>query len=278
MATRLAVQHYDRYTAAYSLVMGEAFHYGLFVGDEASEPVKNLERAALRLNVAMFDAAGPLAAGARVLDVGCGIGGPARWMARTAGLRVRGLTNSAVGAAEATRLSAGVGGVEFVVGDAQDNGEPDDSFDLVWVMESSHLMPDKPAMIREGRRVLKPGGRMVLCDQMYLRTLDAGEMFAHRDALNSLDRTFGRARMETLSFYAEQFEAAGLGVVSTQDLTELTRPTLQAWADNARTHRSGVIELIGEPAADDMVRACQVLQAFWGERIGYAMITGLKPV
>ncbi len=168
--------------------------------------------------------------------------------------------------------------MEFVVGDALDNGQPDATYDLAWVMESSHLMADKPRLLRECARTLKPGGRLVLCDLFMLRPFTLEEVFAHRSELRCLDRAFGRARMEPPSAYAEWAEAAGLRVERHRDLTEETRPTLEAWATNAERHRATLQGLIGEAAVGDLVRACGILLGFWDDaRMGYGLLTATRP-
>ncbi len=280
MSTELTAAHYDRVTEAWRLVMGEAFHYGVFAGTEGDNPTKALDRATTRLNEVMLAAAAPLPFGAFVLDVGCGIGGPARWLARTARVRVRGLSNSATGVAEATRLSAAEGlhdVTDFAVADAMHNQQDGGVFDLVWVMESSHLMPDKPQLLRECARVLKPGGRLVLCDLLVKQPFSMEEVFSLRKDLRHLDRAFGRAKMETEDFYTEHCGAAGLDVVATQDLTAATRPTLVAWAQNAETHREQLAARIGAGGVSDLQRACEVLQGFWDSgRMGYGLLQAVK--
>jgi 27-O-demethylrifamycin SV methyltransferase len=273
----LTAQHYDAVTQAWRIVMGEAFHYGIFEGPEAEAPVEALDRATVRLNEWMLAGAGDLAKGARVLDVGCGIGGPARWLARQAGVQVRGLSNSAEGVATAQALTDDPE-VDFVVGDALDNQQPDAHFDLVWVMESSHLMPDKPQLLRECARVMKPGARLVLCDLVIKRPFTLEEVFEHRRDLRCLDRAFGRAKMETLAQYAEWAEAAGLQVDGTVDWTVPTRPTLLAWGENATRHEAELVELIGAKGVKDLRRSCAVLLDFWDtERMGYGLLRAHKP-
>lgn len=277
MTTELTARHYDAVTAAWRLVMGEAFHYGIFTPAEAADPVAHLQRAAVRLNESLLAAAAPLPTGARVLDVGCGIGGPARWLAHTAQVQVRGLSNSPTGIATAQAITD-VPGVDFVVADATANGQPDAAFDLVWVMESSHLMPDKPGLLRECARVLRPGGRLVLCDLLLHRPFELSDVFALRSELKCLDRAFGRAKMEPISAYAGWAEAAGLVVEATADWTVQTRPTLVAWAANARAHSVELYDLIGESGVDDLARACAILLDFWDQgRMGYGMLRAGKP-
>lgn len=112
-------------------------------------------------------AALPSATPGRVLDVGCGIGGTTRHLARTFGpsTQLTGITLSPRQAARANEL-ARAGGLAghcgFQVADALAMPFPDGSFDLVWACESGEHMPDKGRYVAEMARVLKPGGVLVI--------------------------------------------------------------------------------------------------------------------
>jgi SAM-dependent methyltransferase len=104
-------------------------------------------------------------AGMRVLDVGGGIGGPARTLANDIGCHVTVLDLSApfCRAGEMLTERAGLSDrVVFQQGDAQAMPFADGSFDLVWTQHSSMNVPDKQALYTEIARVLRPGGRLAL--------------------------------------------------------------------------------------------------------------------
>lgn len=281
MSTTFAAPHYDRVTAAWRLLMGEAFHYGVFSPDDGpAEGPAALDRATARLNEAMLAQLGPVAPGARVLDVGCGVGGPARWLAGRTGARVHGISTSATGiaAAQAAAHEAGLSEqVTFAVADAQENGLPDADFDVAWVMESSHLMPEKPRMIAECTRVLRPGGRLVLCDLVFREPLSMAEMLDRRRDLLCLDRVFGRARIESPAVYLEMAAKAGFIGATWRDLSAETAPTLTAWGSRLVTHRTEVEGLIGPEAAADFGRACEILADLWATgRMGYFVMSARR--
>jgi ubiquinone/menaquinone biosynthesis C-methylase UbiE len=101
-----------------------------------------------------------LAGGERVLDVGCGTGRLARWIAD-----IVGTTGSVVGIDPlADRIAiarAQVPGVRFEVGQAEDLGAfADASLDAVCMSAVFHWVTDKPKALSEVRRVLRPGGRL----------------------------------------------------------------------------------------------------------------------
>lgn len=113
---------------------------------------------------------GAVRPGDRVLDIGCGAGVDALLAAKSAwpgGLAV-GLefTPAMTVKARALAKAAGVTNAAFVDGEAGDLPFEDESFDLVISNGVFNLAPDKPRALAEARRVLKPGGRLQIADQI----------------------------------------------------------------------------------------------------------------
>lgn len=103
----------------------------------------------------------------RVLDVGCGVGGPSRHLATEYGCHVTGLdlTEEYCQVAE---MLAGLTGLEDKVsyrhGNALDLPFQDASFDVVWTQHASMNISDRPKLYAEMHRVLKPGGKLAIYD------------------------------------------------------------------------------------------------------------------
>ena len=98
--------------------------------------------------------------GMRVADIGCGLGGPLREIARASGASIVGVNINEYQVERARRYAqaAGLGHLaEFVVGDFMDMDVPDGTFDAVYSMEATPCAPEKPGAFREIYRVLKPG-------------------------------------------------------------------------------------------------------------------------
>jgi SAM-dependent methyltransferase len=107
--------------------------------------------------------------GMEVLDIGCGIGGPARTIAQRYGGRVTGidLTPAFVHAAEALSRMAGMEGrVDFKVGSAVALPFADETFDVATLMHVGMNIPDKTALFAEAYRVLRRGGVFAVYDVM----------------------------------------------------------------------------------------------------------------
>lgn len=103
--------------------------------------------------------------GERVLDVGAGIGGPARVLAARWGARVTALDATARFCTVAERLTRGAGltdRVRVARGDALDLPFADNSFDVGWTQAVAQNIADKERLIAELTRVVVPGGRVAM--------------------------------------------------------------------------------------------------------------------
>ena len=107
--------------------------------------------------------------GQSVLDVGGGIGGPARVLAAEFGclVTVLDLTEEFCRVGEMFTARTGLSDrVAFKLGNALDMPFPDASFDVVWTQHSSMNIPDKERLYSEAHRVLRPGGRLAIHEIM----------------------------------------------------------------------------------------------------------------
>jgi MPBQ/MSBQ methyltransferase len=103
----------------------------------------------------------------RVLDVGSGVGGTSRCLAREFGCRVTGIDLTEEYCRAAAMLSAKIGLAELIdyrQGDATNLPFRDGSFDVVWTEHVAMNIPDKSRLYSEMHRVLKPGGALAIYD------------------------------------------------------------------------------------------------------------------
>ena len=105
-----------------------------------------------------------LGPGATLVDLGCGRGGPALWVARETGAKLIGVDFSPVAVEQARARAAELGlagRAEFVVGTFADTGLDGASADGATSEDALQYAPDKRAAFAEAARILRPGARIV---------------------------------------------------------------------------------------------------------------------
>jgi tocopherol O-methyltransferase len=211
-------KHYDRLSRFYRMLWGEHLHHGYWENGES------IERAQIRLMEQLAERS-QIPHGARVLDIGCGLGGSAFWLADQYGCRITGLTISRVQARMATRKARAkdlADRVQFLVEDANFWKPQPESVDVVWIMESSEHFRDKKDFFAKCASALKPGGALAVC--AWLR----GERPTRADD-QELVATIGRAMLsaslDTLSQYVTWIREANLQIETAKDITANIAPT-----------------------------------------------------
>jgi sarcosine/dimethylglycine N-methyltransferase len=151
-----------------------------------------------------------------VLDVCSGMGGPARYLAARIGCRVTGLDltesrfRSAIRLTELVKLQHLV---DFRLGNALAMPFQDASFDIVIGQEAWCHVPEKPKLISECARVVRPGGVIAFTDILRRELLTPAEM-------GRLERDMTFPTLETLDGYRELLIRNGCTVVQRDDLSE----------------------------------------------------------
>lgn len=161
--------------------------------------------------------------GSRVLDVGSGIGGPARYIASQTGARVTALELQAdlheVGSALTARCGLS-DHVDHVCGDILSDDIAGNYDAIISFLCFLHI-PDRAKLLANCRRALKPGGVMYIEDYAKPREHSDAE---RQDLLIKVQCPF----LPSLEEYTDQLEAAGFGQVQQHDVTA-------AWADFTTT-------------------------------------------
>lgn len=151
-----------------------------------------------------------------VLDVCSGMGGPARYLAHRIGCRVTGLDLTESRYRSAIRLTHLVKLdhlVDFRLGNALDMPFADASFDTVIGQEAWCHVPDKPRLIAECARVVKPGGTIAFTDILRQALLQPKEM-------DRLQRGMAFPTLETFDGYSNLLAQCGCTVTARDDLSE----------------------------------------------------------
>lgn len=133
---------------------------------EALAPAEEFHTLGRPATIALAEAA-KITSSDKVLDVGSGLGGPARFLARRYGCHVAGVDLTSELCEVAKDLTRRVGlsdKVKIQQGNALDLPFENDSFDVVWTQHVSMNISDKTKLYSEMRRVVKVGGRLAFFD------------------------------------------------------------------------------------------------------------------
>jgi SAM-dependent methyltransferase len=169
-------------------------NYG-YAPPEGAEAGAGIDDFGLALYAAV--AAGSDLSGKQVLEVGCGRGGGAAFVFERFGVAAMTGVDLARTAIDRARRRYAKPGLTFLTGDAQSLPFPDETFDAVINVESSHCYPDMAAFLGEVRRVLRPGGQLLLAD---FRPTDASPTDAVlRDDVDALRHQLAESGLKILA-------------------------------------------------------------------------------
>jgi tocopherol O-methyltransferase len=214
--------YYDRTFFDYFFGMNLWKHWGLHYGYYDTTHT-TAEDACVNMNIQMAHAA-KIKKGMRVLDAGCGVGGSSVWLAKNIGAHVVGITLSSKQLEQAKKLSKQFGvedKTEFYIRDYTDTKFPKESFDIVWGLESICYAPDKKVFLKEAKRLLKPGGTVVVADGFMLRDpQDAQE----EKLVHDLWRGWALDNMASLLGFKKDLEKTGFSKIHMKDISANVRP------------------------------------------------------
>jgi tocopherol O-methyltransferase len=159
------INYYDDCQIDYELVWHlkshMAMHYGYWEKD-----TKNLRQSLTNMNAKLAELAG-ITKDDLVLDAGCGVGGSSIFLAKNIGCKVIGisLSEKQIESAKKNALNNGiVDKASFEVNNYTATNYPDETFDVVWAIESVCHAAEKADFLHEAHRILKPGGRLIMAD------------------------------------------------------------------------------------------------------------------
>ena len=211
---RAARDYYDSPDADFfyaSIWGGEDIHIGLYAHPD--EPVYDASRRTVEEMAARVDGLGQKT---RVLDLGSGYGGAARYLAKTKGCHVVGLNLSEVENRRAESLNAEQGiedRVRIVTGSFENIPFEDGAFDVVWSQDAILHSGNRERVLQEVSRVLAPGGQFVFTDPMQSDTCPEGALQPILDRIHL-------ASLGSPGFYRNMCETVGLEFDGFEELTE----------------------------------------------------------
>ena len=209
--------HYDDLDQFYREIWGEHVHHGVWrTGSESDlEAAENLVEIVVKL--------GNVGQGTEVCDVGCGYGATAKIEAGRHGANVTAMTLSQVQLDYAIANNSVAGKTTYMVRDWYENQLPDSRFDVVQSVESMEHMADLPRFFREAWRVMKPGGKVVICAWM---SCENPGPLARRWLLDPIVKEAALAGVRPASEFQAATEAAGF---KNFEMTDITQQVKRTW-------------------------------------------------
>lgn len=217
------IEYYRRNDIWHKLFWGTGKHLGIHSGFYDSQH-RNHTEAVINMNrvLARTAAITPMS---HVLDAGCGIGGSAIWLAKTFGAKVTGLNISSLQAERAKHLAQEHGVddlVNFLINDFSDTELADNSFDVVWGLESVCYAESKKRFLGEAYRLLRDGGRIIVADG-FLRKEPLTD-YEEREMHNWLDG-WAVPNLASVSEFRTNLEDVGFKNVTFSNATENVMPS-----------------------------------------------------
>jgi tocopherol O-methyltransferase len=231
MTTALYKQIQEFYDASSNLweeVWGEHMHHGYYGPDGNYKLDRRQAQIDLIEEILTWSDDFETIRPQNILDIGCGIGGSSLYLAEKFGANVTGITLSPVQANRAKERARAAGlaaKTDFQVANALDLPFADDSFDLVWSLESGEHMPDKVKFLQECYRVLKPGGKLIFVTWCHRPTTIATPLTAdEQQHLQDIYRVYCLPYVISLPEYTEIAEHCGFKDLHVDDWSTAVEP------------------------------------------------------
>lgn len=197
-----------------------SLHYGIW-----DDNTNSFGESLVNTNKVLFEK-GKIKEGDHVLDAGCGVGGAAFFIASQKNVKVTGITLSEKQVALATQKAKEHNlsdRVNFEEMDYTKTSFPDNSFDVIWACESICHTVDKKDFTDEAFRLLKKGGRLILCDYYLIKD----DQEDKQNYIQKWLQTWSITKITSSEFFQDKLEESGFCKVETIDYTKAIRKS--AW-------------------------------------------------
>lgn len=198
-----------------------------------------------------------------VLEVACGSGGPALFMARTVGCHVTGIDNNENGVANANKMAQEqdlASRVRFQYADASQRLPfGDESFDSIVCIDAVNHLPDRSQVFAEWHRVLKPEGRVLFTDPITATGLLSNDEIAMRSSV-------GYFLFAPVGENERLLKDSGFEVIRTQDVTDNEVKVSKQWHDARAKRREDLIRIEGERTYEGLQQFLSVVYKLSSER------------
>jgi len=253
--TTMINNYYDVVTDFYEHGWGQSFHFAARAKGESFEA--SLARAEHYLALQLG-----LKAGMKALDVGCGVGGPMRAIARFSGATIEGVNNNDY-QLEKVRSHNEEAGLEHLCsgfkGDFMKLGVPDRTYDAAYEIEATCHAPDKAGAFREIHRVLKPGALFAGYEWCMTDAFDPSDA-RHQTIKSEIETGDSLPDIASIPETIQALEEAGFEVIHSFDA-----------ADHSDPERPWYLPLLGETSSLLGIRRGRL-----GRRVARRTIGGLE--
>jgi sterol 24-C-methyltransferase len=231
--TTLVNQYYDLATDFYEFGWGTSFHFApRFRGEALAQSIARHEHfLALKLK---------LQPGMKVLDVGCGVGGPMMEIGRFSRAKITGLNNNAYQISRGQRYVEKNGleqNCDFMKADFMKIPQPDATYDAIYAIEATCHAPSKVGIYSEIFRVLKPGALFAAYEWLMTPKYDPSNA-AHNKVKHDIEVGDGLPSLDTFQVALDALRAAGFEIIEYKDLATVDdinpipwyQPLVPAWS------------------------------------------------
>lgn len=220
--------HYDLASPYYKELWGSHIHHGYWLTGKEGK-----EEAAQNLIALLIQKSG-LKRGAKVLDVGCGIGGTSIYLAKELDCDVTGITISPVQVGMAREAAQGMKNPpRFQVDDANAISVTG-TFDIVWAVEMISHLRDRDNLFRRAGELLKPGGKMCVTDWCKDEGLSAAN---ERKYIDPIEEGM-LVSLPTFSEYLQHIANHGFRLLYYEDISARV---VRTWDITSESIKPGVI-------------------------------------
>lgn len=252
----------------YRTIWGDNIHLGIPPREDSShlEAMENTNR--------IMAEAVDLKPGMRVVDLGCGYGATARYLAANYGCRVLGtnISEKELDLARTRGEEAGLGHLlSFEYGDFHELAYPGGSFDVVWSQESFLHGVDKRKILSECTRILAPGGSLIFTDILVRKDTPQEDRERIYDRVKSPD-------MWDKGDYEAALRELDLEILRTEDWSQYVARSYGWVRDQVKANREALLPRVGQETLDRTVDAL----SFWVDsanagKIGWGLFVAREP-
>src|SRR6266852_7716940 len=245
---------YDRTSPYYQSLWGAHIHHGYWIsGEETKETAQNQ----LIEHVARAAGLGP---GCKILDVGCGFGGSSIYLAKKYGAEATGITISPIQVEMARKAAASDGvNAKFILMDAEEM-KFEQTFDVVWSIESISHYSQKGRFFALAARCLEPGGTLAITDWFRKEHLTKRE---YEKFILPIEKGM-LVELDTMEDYAALLRSNGMQIVQEEILN---KNCSKSWDLGLEILKNKALWQIATEYGSEVVN---FLRAFRAMRAGFA--------